>query len=87
LLALEETLPVMKVPLLVHQLGDQLQISDITGNDLLNLDGRGNGDGGDLAAFAGAGTEALQALNIRSSRLEQQLNNLQLTHQALHSEF
>ena len=81
-LALEETLPVMKVPLLVHRVGDQLQISEITGNDLLNLDG----DGGGQAASAGAVTEALQALYIRSSQHELQLNNIQLTLQALHSE-
>ena len=37
-------------------------------------------------ASAGAVTKALQALNIRSSHLEQQLNNLQLTHKALNSE-
>jgi len=74
----------MKVPLLVHQLGDQLQISEITGNDLMNVGG-GAADGGELAASAGAVTEALQALYIRSSRHEQQLNNLQLAHQASHS--
>jgi hypothetical protein len=82
----EETLPVMKVPLLVHRLGDQLQISEITGNDLLSINGRDNGDGGGLAASAGAVSKALQALYIRSSHHEQQLNNMQLTHQALHSE-
>ena len=81
-LALKETLPVMKVPLLVHRVGDQLQISEIPGNDLLNLDG----DGGGQAASAGAVTEALQALYIRSSQHELQLNNIQLTLQALHSE-
>ncbi len=43
-LALEETLSVMKLPLLVHQLGDHSQISCITGNDLLSLGGRGNGE-------------------------------------------
>ena len=70
----------MKVPLLVHRLGDQLQISEITGNDLMNVGGRA-ADGGELTASAVAVTEALQALYIRSSRHEQQLNNLQLAHQ------
>ena len=78
----------MKVPLLVHQLGDQLQISEIMGNDLMNVGGRA-ADGGELsvAASAGAVTEALplQVLYIRSSCHEQQLKNLQLGHQASHS--
>jgi hypothetical protein len=39
-LELEETVPVMTIPLLVHRLGDQLQISEITDNDVLNLGGR-----------------------------------------------
>ena len=75
----------MKVPLLVHRLGDQLQISEITGNDLMNVGGRA-ADGGELTASAVAVTEALQALYIRSSCHEQQLNNLQLAHHASHSE-
>jgi hypothetical protein len=46
-LALEETVSIMKVPLLVHRPGDQLQISEITGNDLLNVGDRA-ADGGVL---------------------------------------
>jgi hypothetical protein len=84
-LTIEETVPVMKLPLLVHRLVDQLQISEITGNDLLNVSGRA-ADGGRLAVSASAVTEALQALYIRSSCHEQQLNNLQLAHQASLSE-
>jgi hypothetical protein len=83
-LVLEETVPIMKVPLLIHRLGDQLQISEITGNELMNVGSRA-ADGGGLTASAVAVTEALQALYIRSSHHEQQLNNLQQAHQASHS--
>jgi hypothetical protein len=60
-----------------------LQISEITGKDILNLGGRA--DEGGLVASVGAVAKALQVLYIRSSHHEQLLNNLWLAHQAFHS--
>jgi len=85
-LELGETLPVTKNPLLIYRIGERLAICEITGNDRGGGGGDDGGGGGGGMALAGAGSEAIQALIIRSSRQEQQINNLHLAFQETHGE-
>ena len=66
----------MKIPLLMYWIGDRLAICEITGNDRVGGGGGDGGGGGGGIALAGAGSEAIQALIIRSSRREQQIYNI-----------
>ena len=67
-------------------MGERLAICEIAGNDRGGGGGGDGGSGGGCMALAGAGSEAIQALIIRSSRQGQQINNRHLAFQASHGE-
>jgi hypothetical protein len=87
-LDLAETVPVVKIPLCILREGDQLVIEEINENDLMILGGGDGGGGGAIASGAsrGAVQQMLQALLIRNSRLEQSLQQLQVSSQASQAE-
>ena len=101
-LDLDETVPVAKIPLCIHREGDQLVIDEINENDLMILGGGGGGGeggsgGGGEGGGGGGGRGAtltsrgsvhqmLQAVVIRTSRMEQSIQSLQLSHQASQAE-
>ena len=70
----------MKIPLCIYRVNDQLQIDEVRNEDLVG--GSHWNDGVAGTAVSRASTEAMQALLVRSSRAEQQMNNMQLTLQA-----